>query len=358
VLEHGGDPVDPRNPIRAPEAVSEQISSLHAPARLSAGVAMCVYNGARYLQAQLESIAQQTELPRHMVVVDDGSNDGSWELLNEWTATAGFSVTLARNAQNLGVARNFEKASKLLLDEVDVVFFSDQDDRWFPNKLATMMDVFRSDPEAGLVHCDAELVNSEGRPRGARLFAALLITDRERRDVAAGRAYQAYIRRNLVTGAGCACRTKVLAKAVPFSELMIHDEWIAFTASVVSQVRMLDEPLMEYRLHSSNVVGLPIPNASWWWSTAINALLQPQLPRQVQRLERLEEMRAYAQRVGAAQDVLECLDSAISHAKHRTSLPRNPLRRARAVREEWRRGQYRRWSSGRTSVLHDLLIAN
>jgi len=339
-------------------AVTKLVSSQHAPGRPSAGVAMCVYNGGRYLRTQLDSIAGQSEPPRRMVVVDDGSNDGSWEMLNEWVPTAGFPVTLARNARNLGVVRNFEKASKLLLDEVDVVFFSDQDDRWFPNKLATVMDVFASDPEAGLVHCDAELVDSEGRPRGMRLFAALLITDRERLDVAAGRAYRAYIRRNLVTGAGCASRANVLAQAMPFSELMVHDEWVAFVASVTSQVRMLDEPLMEYRLHPSNIVGLPLPNATRWWRTVIRALLEPQVPRQVERIARLEEMRAYARRIEAAPDVLTCLDSAICHAKHRANLPRNPFGRFQAVLGEWRRGQYCRWSSGRASMLHDLLIAN
>src|SRR3954468_7399679 len=101
-----------------------------------AGVAMCVYNGGRYLEAQLDSIALQTELPRLMAIVDDGSTDGSWELLQRWSAAAPFPVTLERNRQNLGVVRNFEKAARLLIDQVDVVFFSDQDDKWYPGKLA------------------------------------------------------------------------------------------------------------------------------------------------------------------------------------------------------------------------------
>lgn len=318
---------------------------------------MCVYNGGRYLRAQLESIGRQSELPRRLVVVDDGSSDGSWELLKDWAATAPFPVTLQRNAQNLGVVRNFEKAVRLLLEEVDVIFFSDQDDQWFEAKLATMVDAFAADPALGLVHSDAELVDSDGQALGVRLFAALLVTERERTEVGAGRAYRAYIRRNLVTGAACACRSGVLARALPFSDRMIHDEWISFVASVVAGVRMIDEPLMAYRLHSGNTVGLPIPDARWWWRTVLRALLEPQVPTQVRRLERLEEMRAHARRLDAGPDVISCLDRAIAHARHRASLPRNPLRRALAVRAEWRDGQYRHWSSGRMSMLHDLLIA-
>lgn len=329
-----------------------------ATGRLRAGVAMCVYNGARHLRAQLESIAAQGELPRRLVVVDDGSNDGSWDLLQDWARGAPFPVTLERNAQNLGVVRNFEKAVRLLLDEVDVVFFSDQDDQWFPGKLAACVDAFAADPALGMVHSDAELVDTEGRPLGRRLFDALLVKDAERAEVAAGRAYRAYIRRNLVTGAACACRSGTLARALPFSPDFIHDEWIAFTASVVGGVRMIEQPLMAYRLHAANTVGLPIPTRRWWWRTVLQALLEPQVPGQRRRLARLEAMRAHAVRLEAAADVLASLDQAIAHARHRASLSRNPLRRAFAVRAEWTSGQYRRWSSGRMSMLHDLLIAN
>ena len=134
---------------------------------------------------------------------------------------------------------------------------------------------------------------------------------------------------------------------------MIHDEWISFVASVVSGVRMIDEPLMVYRLHSGNTVGLPIPNAGG--GGACGAAGEPQVPTQVRGSSGCR-VRAHAQQLDAAPDVISCLDRAIAHATHRASLPRNPLRRA-AVRAEWRNGQYRHWSSGRMSMLHDLLIA-
>ena len=331
--------------------------SVPTDARPTAGVAMCVYNGARYLTTQLQSIAAQSELPRRMVVVDDGSSDGSWELLQQWAAHSPFAVTLHRNEQNLGVARNFEKAVRMLLDEVDVVLFSDQDDQWFPQKLATLVDAFAADQGLGLIHSDAELMGPEGEPLGVRLFTALLLTDNEKADVAAGKAYRAYVKRNLVTGAACACRSRVLARALPFSDLWIHDEWIAFTAAMVSRVRLVDQPLMNYRLHSTNTVGLPIPNLRWWFRTVTDAFLEPQLPKQQSRLARLLEMRRHGELLHAPVDALACLDRGIRHAQHRTSLPRGFLRRAAVVRAEWSAGQYHEWSSGRVSVLHDLLIA-
>lgn len=326
--------------------------------RPSAGVAMCVYNGARYLRMQLDSVAAQSELPRRMVIVDDGSSDGSWEMLQAWAATAPFPVTLERNAANVGVVRNFEKAVRLLLPEVDIVFFSDQDDQWYPDKLATFVDAFVADPELGLVHSDADLVDSEGHALASRLFTALLVTQRERSDVAAGKAYRTYIRRNLVTGAACACRSTVLQQALPFSDQMIHDEWIAYAASLVSGVRMIEHPTMAYRLHGSNTVGLPIPNVMWWLRTVMKALVEPQVPTQERRLARLRAMLDLAARVHAAPEVMDWLGRALAHASHRCQLSRNPLRRALAVQAEWRQGQYNLWSSGGISALHDLLIAN
>lgn len=319
---------------------------------------MCVFNGGRYLRAQLESIAAQGELPACVAVVDDGSTDGSWELLRDWATGAPFPVLLHRNERNLGVVRNFEKAARLLLKEVDIIFFSDHDDVWYPQKLATVVDAFAADLALGLVHSDAELIDSDGRPLGRRLFASLLLTDKEREQVASGRAYRAYVKRNLVTGAACACRVQALALAMPFSERWIHDEWISFTCALASRVKMLDEPLMGYRLHSTNTVGLPIPDIRWWMRSVLRALMEPQVPAQRRRLERLLEMREHAVRLDAVPDAIACLDSAIQHARHRTNLPRVFLRRLGAVRREWSAGRYHQWSSGDLSMLHDILFAS
>lgn len=325
--------------------------------RPTAGVAMCVYNGARYLEAQLDSIAGQSELPRCMAIVDDGSTDGSWELLQQWAARAPCKVVLQRNDATLGVVRNFEKAAGLLVHHVDVVFFADQDDVWFSGKLACFIDAFAADSDLGLLHSDADLIDSEGRPLGRRLLDTLLVTEAERSYLVEGKAYRVYAKRNLVTGAACACRGDLLLQAMPFSPLWVHDEWVAFTAALVGRVRLLEQPTMAYRLHSENTVGLPIPGMHWRLRTIIDSVRKPRRLSQVLRLERLVELRRHAQRLGASEDAMECLDGAITHTRHRCELPEQFLRRAREVHSEWIRGQYKAWSSGYMSVLHDLFIA-
>lgn len=319
------------------------------------GVALCVYNGGRYLREQLESIAAQTEMPARLVAFDDGSTDGSWELLQAWAATAPFPVLARQNTSNLGVVRNFENACALL--DTDLIFLSDQDDLWYPGKVRTFVDAFLADPQLTLLHSDADLIDGAGERLGRRLFDTLLVTDVERAFVAQGRAWQVYAKRNLVTGAACAFRRELLDVARPFSPAWVHDEWLAFHAALVGRVGIWPEPVMAYRLHGSNTVGLPIPTLGWRLRTTWQAFMHPTSPRQSLRADRLEEMTAVARRLGAPPAAIEHLAHAAGHARFRAALPRNPFKRLAGILREHRAGHYNAWSNGPVSMLHDLLVA-
>lgn len=326
-----------------------------APDSLTAGVAMCVYNGAPFLQQQLDSIAMQTVQPVQMVVLDDGSTDESWNLLQAWAATAPFPVRLQRNAEKLGVVRNFERAVTML--ETPVVFLADQDDLWYPDKVRTFLDAFSHDPDVWLLHSDADLIDGEGRPLDRRLFDTLLVTPRERALVAAGEAWRVYAKRNLVTGAAAAFRRELVSVATPFSPRWVHDEWLAFVAALAGRVTLLDTPTMAYRLHGGNTVGLPVPTLGWRIRSTVRAFSEPTGPRQRLRAERMEEMAAMARRLGAQPPVVQHLESAGGHARFRGELPRNPLVRLARIWQQRRAGHYHAWSNGPVSMLHDLLIA-
>ena len=73
-------------------------------------VAMCTYNGGRYLQEQLESIALQSRLPMELVVCDDQSTDDTISILKRFQSEAPFTVKVVRNSQRLGSTQNFDQA--------------------------------------------------------------------------------------------------------------------------------------------------------------------------------------------------------------------------------------------------------
>lgn len=316
---------------------------------------MCVYNGERYLRAQLDSVAAQTEQPLRLVVLDDGSTDGTWEILQAWAATAPFPVHAQRNPAQLGVVRNFESACALL--DTDLIFLCDQDDVWYPEKIRTFVDAFVADPQLTLLHSDADLIDGAGERLGRRLFDTLLVTKEERDLVARGQAWQVYAKRNLVTGAACAFRRQLLDIARPFSLAWVHDEWLAFHAALAGRVGIWPEPVMAYRLHGSNTVGLPLPTLGWRLRTTYQAFVKPTSPRQQMRADRLDEMTAVARRLGAAPAAIEHLALAANHARFRAALPRNPLKRLAGIQREREAGHYHAWSNGPVSMLHDLLIA-
>ena len=95
-----------------------------ATPRLS--IAMCTYNGARFLSEQLESIAVQTRLPDELIVCDDRSTDGSVEIIRNFALHAPFEIRLEINTNNLGSTKNFEKAIGLCKGEI--IALADQDD--------------------------------------------------------------------------------------------------------------------------------------------------------------------------------------------------------------------------------------
>ncbi|RYZ87983.1 MAG: glycosyltransferase, partial [Proteobacteria bacterium] len=88
--------------------------------RLTCGIALCTYNGQKFLQEQLASIVAQHQLPDSIVICDDCSSDQTWEILQAFQAASPIPVKIVRHAAQQGVVKNFEAAVRLL--ETDIVF--------------------------------------------------------------------------------------------------------------------------------------------------------------------------------------------------------------------------------------------
>jgi glycosyltransferase involved in cell wall biosynthesis len=122
-------------------------------------IAMAAYNGAKYLQEQLDSFLSQTRQPDELIVCDDGSSDATRDILERFRQSAPFAVQIHRNETRLGFTKNFEKA--LLRCSGDLVFLSDQDDVWFTTKVDVVEKALLSHPEKLLVVHDGKLVDEK-----------------------------------------------------------------------------------------------------------------------------------------------------------------------------------------------------
>src|ERR1044072_5158133 len=161
---------------------------------MNLSIALCTYNGAAYLNEQLESFAAQTRTPDELVISDDQSTDDTLRLIEEFAATARFPVQLSVNESNLGTPKNFEKAISLCRG--DVILLSDQDDVWHRDKLESVERMFEAKPQLSLVFSNAELVDERLNPFAETLFDRLGFNGPKQRLVKSGRALEVQLREN------------------------------------------------------------------------------------------------------------------------------------------------------------------
>ena len=103
-------------------------------------VALCTYNGEKYIKEQLESILNQTVAIDEIIICDDRSNDKTTAIIEQFQAEYPDKISLHKNHANLGSTKNFEKSISICTG--DYIFLSDQDDIWKANKVEKIIQYF------------------------------------------------------------------------------------------------------------------------------------------------------------------------------------------------------------------------
>lgn len=220
-------------------------------------VAMATYNGAKYIQEQLDSFVEQTSVPDELVICDDGSTDKTIEILNHFKSSAPFKVHIYRNEKNLGYGQNFGKAMSLCTG--DLIFLSDQDDVWFPEKIATICEIVTNNPKNHVFLNDALLTDgdlvSSGRTKLQQMKSARINID------------------SFVQGCCCAVRKEFLELALPLPKVYkAHDNWLVELAGYLDVKMVYEYALQFYRIHGENTgkYFLNTPNKIYFCHKVIN----------------------------------------------------------------------------------------
>lgn len=317
-------------------------------------VAICTYNGAKFLPAQLESIASQSRRPDEIVICDDGSTDETESVIRQYASAP--VVVFFSNEQNLGSLKNFEQAVNLCSG--DVIALSDQDDVWRKDKLELIETAFNANPKAGLVFSDSEIVDENLNSTGRRMWDEVGFDAHKRKLVAHGRALDVLITGWTVTGATIAFRSeyKNLALPIPTNIQMIHDGWIALTVASVAEVIMIDDPLIKYRQHERQQIGAPTPSPKAPKPSTLEALKRSNPITELHRiLETLE------QRLLDHKDEFDCrkaLSFAGDFSRHldaRANLPERRLNRLPTILRELLSWRYHEYANGFKSAAKDLV---
>lgn len=319
-------------------------------------IALCTWNGERYLQEQLDSILAQSRPPDELVVCDDQSSDATAEIVTRFAAQAPFPVLFKRNEQRLGTTQNFAKAIGMCSG--DIIFLCDQDDYWLPNKLERVSEVFTKEPNVGLVFSDGHIVDQSRLRLGYNLWDVVRISRRHVASIRAGRFFDLLIQRNVMTGAAAAFRASFKDILLPIPQgAMLHDAWIALILGGTTGCLALDEPLFEYRQHSSQQTGARITSAT----NQVKELQErkPKLQRQMAEAARSYEVlrqHAIAKGLwGEADKRNIALTAKSDHFARRASLRDDRFLKPARLALALMRGDYFRYDRGLRALAEDIL---
>jgi glycosyltransferase involved in cell wall biosynthesis len=221
---------------------------------------MTTYQGERHLKAQLHSLAEQDLLPLEVQIGDDGSSDGTEDIVRAFAIKAPFPVHFTRNENTLGYGENFLRTA--LRCRGDWIAFCDQDDIWSTVKLSRVAEAIgAAPPSVMLIAHNARIVDEHGRSLDSALLERL--PDRVHRPFAlpatwlcAG--FRQVFRRTLMTDFDINNRIGTVngqQQDGGFDSLP-HDSWIPFLANMTGQIRTLSADLVDYRRHGSNATAI------------------------------------------------------------------------------------------------------
>lgn len=320
---------------------------------MGVSVALCTRNGHRFIEAQIESILAQTQLPDELVVSDDASSDDTLVLVRATIAAHPDRVPelrILKNDRALGVTRNFEQAIRSCSH--DLILLSDQDDVWAPNRVERTIEAF-DDPAVVLVHSDAKLIDESGVPLGESLFDAYGVNAETLAQLAGPGAFDIFMRRNLVTGATMGIRATLAEIAVPFPGSWVHDEWLAIVAASVGRIVPIEECLIGYRQHGGNEIGAVKLNLS----AKLRRLVAPGWARNATLLARARVLAERYPALGdaASTDRIAAVREKLQHEQARSALSRHRLARIMPVMREALTGRYSRFGGGLQDVARDLV---
>jgi glycosyltransferase involved in cell wall biosynthesis len=221
----------------------------------SVHVLLACYNGEKYLQAQLDSLLNQTFSAFHILARDDGSTDATLQILKEYQEKHPEKIKLITSSSRLGVVGNF--SALLMQSSADYVFFSDQDDLWHLDKMQDFLDVIQAHealyPQMPLlIHSDLEVVSQSLHILHPSFWqlSGLIPAKMQR--------FNRLLVQNCVTGCAMAINKPLrsLIGEMPEAALM-HDGWIALIAAAFGKIVSMDKTTVKYRQHSANAIGAP-----------------------------------------------------------------------------------------------------
>ncbi|MBK8051589.1 MAG: glycosyltransferase [Anaerolineales bacterium] len=329
------------------------------PQSATVSIALCTYNGATFLPVQLESILHQTLTPSELVVGDDGSTDNTVALLEQFATTAPFPVQVTINAANLGPTQNF--ASTIARCNGEIIALSDQDDRWAPQKLHTLVAALTNNPSAGYAFSDLiPWTGDDNETSTATLWQQTRFDAHWFRTTSAVNQVRELLKWDRVTGAAMAFRSNLRPCLLPIPQYWFHDGWIALLSCCLDCRGIpIQEPLLQYRLHASQVTAVGRETMTERVQRSRNVRFDAYMVQSLRFAALRDRLEHYPQRLPAAEyaEILRMIGEKQQHLAARAKMhARSRPERIRPVLEEFMSGRYHHYSDTWVCIAKDLFL--
>ena len=248
---------------------------------INISIAMATYNGAEYIDEQLESIATQDHIPNELVVCDDKSTDNTISLIQKFSKNAPFPVRILVNEQNMGPIDNFFKAATHCLG--DWICYCDQDDVWLPKKISDSVKEINTNPNLNLILQRAKLTDSKLNEMG------VIFPQKKENGIFGGNQLDLFFEwHGFLQTVRADFFTKYDYRGRPINKYrsfarQSHDQWTCMIANSIGGISILQDVSALYRRHSKAVTGsytepkapkkilprLQLPAASLAWQSEV-----------------------------------------------------------------------------------------
>jgi glycosyltransferase involved in cell wall biosynthesis len=226
------------------------------------------YNGERFIRELMDSLLGQTYTNWKLLIRDDGSSDGTLNIVRSYLEKYSHKMIFIQDGQNhVGACQSY--AALLMHSQSDYIAFCDQDDVWFPNKieltLSRMLELDRLHNMPVLVHTDLKVVDGNLRILSDSLWKYQRINPNRKN-------LNHLLIQNNVTGCATMINRKLKDISIPVpKEAIMYDWWIALVASAFGKIEYIDTPTLFYRQHAGSDTGAK-NYSTWFFLSRINRI--------------------------------------------------------------------------------------
>lgn len=211
-------------------------------------VVLANYNGVDYLGEAIRSVLAQEGVTVELILVDDGSTDGSLALMESMALQHPGAVRVLRHAANRGQGAGFNTG--IAAARGAFISFLDSDDVWFPGKLRHVEEAFAKRPDAVMHHHNLQVL------RDGVLEPTCIVDMMAYGDLAPRwrqtRSSPEFLPRFAPTS-GLTLPRWVLDRIGPCPEIRVcADMWLTFAPLAFGPVSAAYEPFGAYRVHGAN----------------------------------------------------------------------------------------------------------